>query len=393
MVIKRKILLLSFYYEPDLCAGSFRATSLIESLGQVINYNDEIDIVTTIPNRYSSYKIDSKPFEEKGNIKIHRIKLRSHNSGLIDQAISFSTYFFRSLSITKGRDYDLIIATSSRLFTAFLGSYVARRIKAPLYLDIRDIFTDTMNEVFKSRLLKSFIMPVLYKIENYTFNKASHINLVSEGFAKYFNDRYDKEYSYYTNGIDKVFLDYNFDQEKKNVIPIITYAGNIGEGQGLHIIIPDAAKALEGEYKFVIIGGGGAKEKLLNAIKELDLTNVEMIDPVGRDTLLEYYKKSDYLFFHLNKYKAFEKVLPSKIFEYAVTNKPLIGGVSGYASKFILENVTDSIIFEPGNVSSFVGQIRSFKKKDYRRVDFINQYSRSNVMKKMVDDIQEKFLT
>jgi len=318
--------------------------------------------------------------------------MRAHKSGLIDQAISFSTYFFRSLSKTKGKDYDLIIATSSRLFTASLGSFIARRTKAPLYLDIRDIFTDTMNEVFKSKLLKTFIMPILHQIENYTFNQASHINLVSEGFAKYFTDRYDKKYSYHTNGIDKVFLDFKFEQEERNKIPVITYAGNIGEGQGLHIIIPEAAKALAGEYKFVIIGDGGAKEKLVLAIEDLNLSNVEMIDPVDRRTLLEYYKKSDFLFFHLNKYKAFEKVLPSKIFEYAVTNKPLIGGVSGYAATFILENVSDSILFEPGDVSSFVRQIRSFKKKDLKRDDFINKYSRSNVMKKMVSEIHEDYL-
>lgn len=393
MVKKRRILLLTFYYEPDLCAGSFRATSLINSLGAVINKDDEVDIVTTIPNRYSTYKVDSKAFEKKGNISIQRIQLRSHKSGLVDQAISFSTYFFKSLSITKGKQYDLVLATSSRLFTATLGSFIARRINAPLYLDIRDIFTDTMNEVFKSKILKLFIMPILYQIENYTFNKASHINLVSKGFEDYFRSKYKKNYSFYTNGIDQVFLDFDFNQEVQNELPVITYAGNIGEGQGLHIIIPEAAKALEGQFKFVIIGGGGAKNKLIEAIEYLQLSNVELVDPVDRNSLMKYYKKSDFLFFHLNKYKAFEKVLPSKIFEYAVTNKPLIGGVSGYAAQFILENVDDSILFEPGDVSSFVEQIQSFKKKDYKRDNFIKKYSRSNVMKKMVAEIYQDFLS
>ena len=389
---KRKILLLTFYYEPDLCAGSFRATSLIESLGIVLGEHDEVDIVTTIPNRYNTYKIESKQYEKNGNIRIQRIKLRSHKSGLVDQALSFSRYFFKSLSITKGKNYDLVIATSSRLFTATLGSFIARRINAPLYLDIRDIFTDTMNEVFKSRILKFFIMPVLYQIEHYTFSKASHINLVSKGFENYFRSKYKNNYSFFTNGIDQVFLDFNFEHEETNEIPVITYAGNIGEGQGLHIIIPEAAKALEGQFKFVVIGGGGAKDRLIEAIDKLQLNNVELVNPIDRNLLLEYYKKSDFLFFHLNKYKAFEKVLPSKIFEYAVTNKPLIGGVSGYAAQFILESVDESILFEPGDVTSFVKQMKSFKKKDYRRAAFIKKYSRSNIMKKMVAEIHRDFL-
>ena len=393
MVKGRRILLLTFYYEPDLCACSFRATAFIDALRNVISDEDQVDIVTTFPNRYSSYKVNSKAYEEKGNVRIHRIKLRSHKSGFLDQAFSFSTYFFKSLSITKGNQYDLVIATSSRLFTAFLGAYVSQRIKTPLYLDIRDIFTDSMNDVLKSNFLKFFLMPILYRVENYSFRKASHINLVSEGFSKYFQDRYNKEYSYFTNGIDDVFLNFDFERNEKNDIPVITYAGNIGEGQGLHIIIPEVAKSLEGEFKFVIIGGGGAKEKLIDTIRDHNVSNVEIVDPVSRDILLEYYRKSDYLFLHLNKYKAFEKVLPSKVFEYGATNKPIIAGVSGYAAKFVKENVSDSILFEPGDVTSFVNQIRSFRLEDFERNKFINKYKRSNVMKKMVSEIYKKFLS
>ena len=46
-----KILFLSFYFPPDLCAGSFRAQSLIEGLKKQDKIT-EIEILTTIPNRY-----------------------------------------------------------------------------------------------------------------------------------------------------------------------------------------------------------------------------------------------------------------------------------------------------------------------------------------------------
>ena len=389
---KRKILLLTFYFEPDLCACSFRATPLVDSLRNLLNVDDEIEVITTMPNRYSSYKVKSLAYEEHGIIKIHRVKLKSHNSGFIDQAYSFTTYFFKVLKKTKGKDYDLVIATSSRLFTAFLGSVVARKVKAPLYLDIRDIFRDTMNEVLQSKILKSTILPALTWVENFTFKQASHINLVSEGFSNYFKSRFNKNYTYHTNGIDKIFLNFDFEHSENRDIPIITYAGNIGEGQGLHIIIPQAAKALEGEFQFVIIGAGGAKQKLIDEIDRLKISNIEMIDAVNRDSLLKYYQQTDFLFFHLNKYKAFEKVLPSKLFEYAATNKAIIGGVSGYAAKFMSTNLSDSILFEPGDVASFVKQIRAFVKPDLARDDFILKYSRENIMKTMVREIHEDYL-
>ena len=56
--------------------------------------------------------------------------------------------------------YDLIFATSSRLMTAALAAWVSRRSGAPLYLDIRDLFVDTMNDVLSSRVAPLF-RPVL----------------------------------------------------------------------------------------------------------------------------------------------------------------------------------------------------------------------------------------
>ena len=49
------------------------------------------------------------------------------------------------------------------------------------------------------------------------------------------------------------------------------------------------------------------------------------------------------LFIHLNAYPAFEKVLPSKIFEYAATGKPILAGVSGYSADFIRNNLKDKV--------------------------------------------------
>lgn len=50
-----KILILSFYFYPDLSAGSFRTTALVKEFEKIIKDNDSIDIITTQPNRYGSY--------------------------------------------------------------------------------------------------------------------------------------------------------------------------------------------------------------------------------------------------------------------------------------------------------------------------------------------------
>ena len=51
--------------------------------------------------------------------------------------------------------------------------------------------------------------------------------------------------------------------------------------------------------------------------------------------LIKKYQEADILFLHLNNYKAFLKVLPSKIFEYSATHKPICAGVSGHSKEFL----------------------------------------------------------
>ena len=378
-----KILYLTFYFEPDLCAGSFRNTPLAYELNRQLQRGDEIHVITTMPNRYNSFKEDALEVEQVDKLLIQRISIPEHQSGFLDQINSFKTFFLNALKLSKGNQYDLVFASSSRLFTAFLGKYLSKKFKVNLYLDIRDIFTDTMNEVLESKALRTLSLPILRRIEDYTFKNATHINLVSGGFENYFKKFKNPSYTFYTNGIDDEFLNLPYSEKRKDNQFRITYAGNIGEGQGLHKIVPQAAKLLGDDYKFIIIGDGGAKTKLLDQIEKIGAGNIELIQPVSRSTLKEYYSKSDFLFLHLNDFKAFEKVLPSKIFEYGAYDKPVIAGVAGFASQFIEEHVENHILFSPGDIDTFVSKIRSFEFKNKRRKGFVSAFSRRNIMEQM----------
>ena len=78
-----------------------------------------------------------------------------------------------------------------------------------LFLDIRDIFTDTVNSVFKFPI-KQLSFPALKLIEYYTIKRANTLNLVSMGFADYFTHKINKNcrLSYISNGIDECFYNY-----------------------------------------------------------------------------------------------------------------------------------------------------------------------------------------
>ncbi len=345
----KRILVLTFYYPPDLCAGSFRAGALIEALAPLASQqNIAIDIITTEPNRYHNFSVETVVGKKYDNVTLTRIKIVTHQSGFFDQARAFADYFFQTLKITRHKKYNIVFSTSSRLFTAFLGARIAAKQKIPLILDMRDIFTDTMQSLLKFPL--KMALPFFQWIEKYTIKKASLINLVSPGFASHFEKLKNSscEMSRISNGIDECFYAIDFRHKKIRAKKRVLYAGNIGQGQGLENIIPVLAEQFFSQCEFVIVGGGGR----LHALKKIceHLSNVVLLPPVDHEKLILHYQDADILFLHFNNVPAFEKVLPSKIFEYAYTAKPMVAGVFGYAAKFLKSEVTQSFVFEPGNV-------------------------------------------
>lgn len=385
-----KILLLTFYFEPDLCAGSFRMTAFVNSLKEKLGPNDRVDIVTTMPNRYASFTKECLEEEQLAdNIFVKRIKLPVHKSGFIDQAKAFTYFFFFVLRRIANHKYDFVFSTTSRLFTGFLGAVISKYRKIPFYIDVRDIFTDTMDSLLPGKL--SFIFLPLFKIvEKFTMRQATKINIVSEGFKDYLSKVTPMaDFSNYMNGIDDVFLETDFKKVDCNEKDIITYAGNIGKGQGLDKIVPQMADLLGDKYIIQIVGDGGIRGLLEKEVARRNINNVLIREPVDRTELLKIYSATDWLFLHLNDYDAFKKVLPSKIFEYASTGKPIIAGVAGYPAEFIENNIDGSIVFKPCDANDFFKKFMAFEGYKYDRSEFVNNYKRETIMSQMVNDVLE----
>lgn len=386
-----RILVLSFYYQPDLSAGSFRATALVDALRQQMPTGSTIHVVTTLPNRYRTYTVDAHETESYEGLIVHRIPLPAHKSGMLDQSRSFLVFSWRVLGYVATEEYDVVFATSSRLMTAVLAAWIAKKKKIPLYLDIRDIFVDTIKDVFPRYLAKT-VGPLFGMLERWAINKATKVNLVSLGFAEYFSERYrGKDFTFFTNGIDDEFVAASYVSEKsisdKRLTIRALYAGNIGEGQGLHAILPDLARRMSGKICFRIIGDGGRKNALQAGLAAHNIENVELLPPVSRDQLIKEYQDADVLFLHLNDHEAFKKVLPSKLFEYAAMGKPIWAGVAGYAAKFVRSEITNAAVFNPCDAEEAARVYEDLVLHVSCRDEFLKKYARKNIMEKMATDI------
>lgn len=127
-----KLLVLSFYYPPDLSAGSFRAQALVQALLEQLPDDAQVDLITSVPNRYRTYAVQAPQLENYPRLSIRRVPLPAHSSAMLDQSKAFLAYARGVLLAVRGQRYDLIYATSSRLMTAALGAGIARRHRTPL---------------------------------------------------------------------------------------------------------------------------------------------------------------------------------------------------------------------------------------------------------------------
>ncbi len=387
--MKRRILLLSYYFEPDLSAGSFRAEALVKALLEEGGDDIQVDVVTTLPNRYRSFKAHTSRYEKRGALRIRRITVPTLQGSIADQARSFLAYARGVLRITQREHYDLVLATSSRLMTATLGALVARRQKAALYLDIRDILVDALPELLPTTFGR-LVTLLFSRIERWTIQKAAQVNLISPGFLSYFTRRYPtRTFSVHTNGVDDLFVPRVSCLEpgaSPGLVQVL-YAGNIGEGQGLHHVLPALAKRLEGEAYFRVVGAGSAHARLARALSRLEVHNVELLPPIKRSELVSLYQSADVLFLHLNRNRAFRRVLPSKLFEYAATGKPIWAGLPGFAASFVREKISNVALFEPCDVGNAMSAFRKLSLGSISRSEFVATYSRVAIQKLMAIDV------
>ena len=189
-----KIVFFTFYYPPDLGAGSFRAVALVEALSNKISPGDELHIVTTHPNRYATHKVFAKDSELNGNITIRRVRVPGHQSGMLSQVRTFTVFAWHALRYSTKLKPDFVIGTTSRLMTGLLAGFSSKLVGCGYFIDLRDIFSETISDLFskKSPLLGRFMRAFFYFFEKPLLRHAAGVNVVSEGFLDYFrlSDKY-----------------------------------------------------------------------------------------------------------------------------------------------------------------------------------------------------------
>ncbi|MDA9171047.1 glycosyltransferase family 4 protein [Alphaproteobacteria bacterium] len=397
------ILLISYYYPPELSAGAFRSIGLSRSiLNYYKNNYDKLTILTA--KEYRHYQ--NINYEELNNInskiKIIRIKVPFKGGGLLKGLVNYFCFFIFGFIKVLPLKPTYIFSTSGRLGTNFLAFTIASYKRSKLILDVRDVFSINLKRLIlkKQKYISGILFTFFISIEKYIYTRASHVNVVSPYFIKIYSKLgfQTKNWSINTNGIDSQFFKnrkLEFSKQNINKSKTILYAGNLGDGQKLDVFLKDFSNNLPVGWKFLIVGNGSRKKYIVNLINKYKLDNVTLKKPVTRIELDDLYKQSSVLLVSLGQELCLSYVIPSKIFEYGTFNKPILAGVKGFTSNFIKKELPLVEVFRPGNGLDAINGLnhlikleldkKTINELNIKKINFMSKFNRKKLSDKFID--------
>jgi len=247
--------------------------------------------------------------------------------------VNMLSYALRVYKIAKKENFEkphIIIGSSVHLFAVYAAYLLTKRFKVPFVMEVRDLWPQTLIDMGISRYHPFTIL--LGILERFLYKKADRIITLLPKSMDYIAalgiNR--KKLMWIPNGVDLKRFEKNITDEivpKKNKQFLITYTGAIGKANSLDIVI-DAAE-LTGEkdknIKFLFVGDGPEKNKLIKMVKDKNLKNVEFKEPVPKEEVIKILYASDALVLNLKDSPLYKYGISlNKLFDYLASGKPIL---------------------------------------------------------------------
>ncbi len=399
-----KILFLTDNFPPEVNAPANRTH---EHCKEWVEKGVEVTVITCAPNFpkgkvYDGYKNKLYQTEMIDGIKVIRVwSYIAANEGFVKRILDYISYAVMAFFAGLFKKTDLIVATSPQFFTAVSGRWLAFFKRKKWVMEVRDLWPESIIAVGamkRNRAIRYFEW-----IEKRLYKSANHIVVVTDTFKKKIIERgiSEDKISVYKNGAN---LELFKPQERNKTLEqklnlknkfVFAYIGTHGMAHGLSFIL-NSIKNIEKtnpEITFLFIGDGAEKKNLVQQSKDLKLTNTIFIDSVSKKEVVEYLSLMDVALVNLKKSDTFKTVIPSKIFEAAAMEKPILLGLEG-ETQGIIEKYNAGICYEPENSEDLNKAIQQiiqpdiYKEKVSGTKKLLVDFDRKNIALKMLNTLK-----
>jgi colanic acid biosynthesis glycosyl transferase WcaI len=337
--MRKRILLISQVFPPETNAGANR----LESMARILSNDYDVYIVTLKPSnpsptQYRTLSLehyDSQlPYNVRRTIAFHPRRgkflvraLREHMMALV-----LGGY---ALSIPA----DIVVTSPPSMFLGPVGLVLAKIKRAKFVLEVRDITWNYAREVTNPSWMVKLGLWALEKYMIFVVRQADLVVGGSSGITKLLLENGVASDTIVTipSGISRDLLrviSTATDSVPELARPKVTYSGTIGYNQDLGGLL-DVALALP-EVDFYFAGDGPELPLLRRKASKLGAQNIHFLGYLSREELLKVYAESDVLFAKVRSTPTLDATaMPTKLFEYMATGKPLVYAGKGLAVEFL----------------------------------------------------------
>ena len=342
-----RILIVTQYFYPE----QFQINEVSAAL---VARGHSVTVLTGLPNYpkgeiYGGYEKAYTSEEDYCGVKVIRCNLHPRKSGplhLILNYLSFCSNATRAIKHLK-EDFDIVFAYQlSPVLSAKPATFYAKKNKLPLFLYCLDIWPESAQAQIKNT--RSLPYKMIAKLSKGIYSACDHIAVTSRPFTDYLHRQNSvpfEKMSYIPQHSDKTYLDTDFSGEQGDLVHFM-YAGNMGKGQVLEVIINAVVRLGDrDDYRVHFVGDGSQREVLESLVREQGLSNrVIFHGNQKREDMPTYYKMADALLLTLRGNNAVGDTMPGKLQAYMSTGKPILAAINGAAAEVIEESACGACV-------------------------------------------------
>lgn len=367
-----KILFITDNFPPEVNAP---ATRTYEHCRAWITAGADVTVLTCAPNFpqgkvFDGYENRLYQREVMDGIKVIRVwSYMTRNEGFARRVLDYTSFAFTAFLAGLPCKCDVIIATSPQFFTTFTGTALSWLKRKPWIFELRDLWPESIGAVgaVKNQRLMSF----LERIEIALYRSSARIVAVTDAFKDNLVGRGidPAKISVVTNGVDPRLIgprpkDLELLAELGlNGKTVLGYIGTHGMAHGLDVVLKAMAMAADTSLHALFVGDGAEKRNLVEEAKRRGLMNVTFLDPVPKADVTRYLSLIDLALVPLRRSETFRAVIPSKIFEAAAMEKPIILGVEGQAQKLI-ERYGAGLCYTPDDPEALLNVLQKIQSDE-----------------------------
>lgn len=362
-----KFIILTQYYPPETGAPQNRLHSLSKFL---VKNRHQVRVVTALPsypkNRiFEGYRGRLSKHEEIDSVPVYRMWIYvSRSRGIFSRLLNYFSFvitsFFKLLMMKRA---DYLVCESPPLFLGITAVLISRIKRMKLVFNVSDLWPESAEKL--NLVTNKFVLRLSYSLEAWIYRKSFLISGQTKGIVKSIESRFPKRrVAWFPNGVDFDFfekeytaMDWRGSLKINESDFVVLYAGIIGHAQGLEVILNAAEINQNPAIKFVIVGDGPEKERLVKIAETKKLTNVLFLPNLEKVMIPSLIQMCDVYIVPLKKLDLFKGAIPSKLFEPLAMGKPILLGVEGEAKELFIEEGKAGLFFEPENANELAERI------------------------------------